>query len=184
MSHYDPLFIKQCIESFVSRMVDYSGERRVYFDADNTLFLFSQFGHADESLKACYNKGFYKNLPVFQEAPMVVENLQKFGITVGILSSYYTGYAHDEKLQSYHYHFPSVDDKDIILVPYGKPKTDYVKNIEHAILVDDYNGNINDWYRAGGVALKKSFSGKKRPVPTLVSLVDVFYELHKLKFLK
>lgn len=183
MDHYDAEFIAKCLQDFADEMSHYDGSRTVLFDADNTLYLFSQHGTDAETAKNCHNRGFFKNLPIFQEAPYVLENLQKFGLRVGILSKYRTGYAYDEKLQSFHYHFPMVSDKDIYLVPADKSKVDVVPDIRHTVLVDDFYGNINEWYEHGGVAIKKSYSGKQRPVPVVCSLIDLFYELHRLNVL-
>lgn len=184
MSHYNAEFINRRLCEFSEMMLEYKGSRNVLFDADNTLYLFSQHGHDKEVARVCHNRGFFKSLPIFSEAPYVIENLQKFGIRVGIASTYSDGYSYDEKIQSYHFHFPMVNDRDIYLIPSGTSKADFVEDIEHTILVDDYYVNINDWYAKGGVAIKKSYSGKPRPVPVVCSLIDIFYELRKLNFLR
>lgn len=184
MCHYNAEFIQECLRSFTEEMLTYTGSRTVLFDADNTLYLFSQHGTDKETARTCHNRGFFKNLPIFQEAPYVLENLQRFGLRVGIISKYRNGYAHDEKLQSFHYHFPMVPDSLIYLVSQEKSKVEVVPDIRHTILVDDYYANINEWYENGGIAIKKSYSGKPRPVPVVCNLIDIFYELHVLNFLK
>ena len=76
-----------------------------------------------------------------------------------------------------------IHDEDIILVPYGERKVDKVDDVKHSILVDDYHKNINDWYLSGGVAIKKSYSGKPRPVPVVSNLIELFPVLRELNFI-
>lgn len=180
MSHYDADLIKRNVDAFREEMINYTGERTILFDADNTLYLFSHHGTSDEALAMCHNKGYFKNLPVFSEAPSVLENLQRFGLRVGIISAYMPGYAYEEKLQSFRYHFPTIFDNDLILVPSGENKAEYIEDIKHTIVVDDYHGNINDIYKAGGIAIKKAYSDKRRPVPTIHNLIDIFPLLRNL----
>lgn len=180
MTHYDADLIKRNIDAFRESMLTYSGERTILFDADNTLYLFSHHGTDADAAARCHNKGYFKNLPVFSEAPSVVENLQRFGLRVGIISAYSPGYAYEEKLQSFRYHFPTVWDNDLILVPANESKVNYIEDIKHTIVVDDYHGNINAIYEAGGVAIKKAYSNKRRPVPTIHNLIDIFPLLHNL----
>lgn len=183
MSKYNADLIETRLKEFREEMLTYKGIRTILFDADNTLYLWSYVGKVEESLLQHHNKGFYKNLPVFNEAPSVIENLQKFGLRVGICSKFSPGYAYEEKLQSFRYHFPTVLDSDIILVPQDDDKIKYVDDIRHTILVDDFHGNINQFYEAGGVAIKKSYSNKERPVPCVHSLIDLFPLLHNLNFI-
>lgn len=184
MSHYDETLIKQRIQKFKEDMLNYDGERIVYFDQDNTLFRFSVYGRIDESLAQCYTKGFFKNLPIFQEGPDVIAALQRMGIRCRILSTLVDSpFCNAEKLESVHYYFPMIHDEDIILVPYNERKVDKVSDVEHSILVDDFHRNINDWYLNGGVAIKKSYSGKPRPVPVVSSLIELFPVLRELNFL-
>lgn len=183
--HYNAAYIHRCVNKFRNKMLNYKGERRILFDADNTLYLFSHIGREQEALAGCHNKGYYLNLPIFQEAPDVIRNLQKFGIRVGIATHDPGGYAKEEKIRSFDYYFPMIEKQDIYLIPQGVNKAEAVAgDIEHTILVDDYHGNINDWYEAGGIAIKKSFSGKERPCPVVSSLIDLFYVLDDLNFLK
>ena len=79
--------------------------------------------------------------------------------------------------------FSIFGDEDIILVNKGENKADYIENIEKSILVDDYHQNIEDFYNAGGIAIKKTYSGKVRPIPQIESLVDIFSVLYDLNCL-
>lgn len=183
MSHYNKELIDKVLFDFKQEMLTYSGERVLLFDADNTLYLFSIHGKEDDALTQHLNKGYYHNLPIFMEAPDVVRNLQKFGIRVGICTKYPTENIKAEKLESFKYHFPTIREEDMIFVPQDDNKFDYIKDVKHTILVDDYHGNITSYYEAGGVAIKKSYSGKERPVPVVTSLIDLFPLLHSLNFI-
>lgn len=156
----------------------------IYFDMDNTLAIFSYFGNDEEALKKANRKGFYRNLQCFEEAPAVIEVLQKIGFKVKILSVYLdTEYCKDEKIAWIEYHIPTIHPNDIVLVPKGDKKTDYVEDIEHSILVDDYFGNLITWMEAGGLAIKKTFSGKERPIPQVINLTEIFKILFDLGLL-
>lgn len=156
----------------------------ICFDMDNTLAIFSYFGNDDEALKKANRKGFYRNLQCFEEAPAVVETLQKIGFKVKILSVYLdTKYCKDEKIAWIEYHLPTVEKEDIILVPKGDKKTDYIEDIKHTILVDDYYGNLITWMEEGGLAIKKTFSGKPRPIPQVINLTEIFKILYDLGLL-
>ena len=181
MSHYNTELIETNIARFKTIMKDYSGERTILFDADNTLYQFSTYGNVAKSLSLCYSKGFFKNLPIFAEAPIVIENLQRLGLRCGIISALVDSpFCNTEKRESFGYYFPMIKPEDIYLIPEGTNKTSVIKDVEHTILVDDFHGNINDWYEAGGIAIKKSYSGKPRPVPVVTSLIDLFPILHEL----
>lgn len=181
MSHYNDSLVLKNIEAFRKEMSVFEGDKYILFDADNTLYQFSTYGKINDSLRRCYTKGFFKNLPIFTEAPTVIENLQRLGLRCGIISAMVDSpFCNTEKRESFAYYFPMIEEKDIYLVPEGTDKTTVVPDVKHAILVDDFHGNINNWYEAGGVAIKKSYSGKPRVVPVITSLIDLFPVLHDL----
>lgn len=182
-NHYDEQFITKCIEEFQTRMQN-SDKRIIYFDSDNTLYKFSTYGKAAESLNMYMSKGFYKNLPIFPEAPDVLENLRLIGFELYILTaSAGSPWCEEEKRESIRYYFPMIKEENVIITPLNAKKTKFVEDIEHSILVDDYHVNINQWYKEGGLAIKKSYSGRKRVVPTVQSLIDIFSVLHRFKLL-
>lgn len=183
MCKYNRDLVEQRINEFKSKNYDHN-EITIYFDMDNTLCLFSVYGQEDASMKAMYSKGFYRELPCFSEAPAVLENLQNLGYKVKILSSCIDSpYCIPEKKAWVKYHLPFIDDKDIILIPNGSNKAAVIENIESSILVDDYYHNIVGVYEAGGVGVKKTYSGKERPIPQVANLVDIFSVLDLLNCL-
>ena len=39
------------------------------------------------------------------------------------------------------------------------------------------------WMEEGGLAIKKTFSGKQRPIPQVMNLVEIFKVLYDLKLI-
>ena len=180
---YNENLVNEIIEKFKSKGYKPS-DITIYFDMDNVLCLFSVFGDEDIAVKRMFHKGFYKELPCFPEAPAVIENLQRMGFKVKIISACIDSpYCRPEKELWLHYHLPTLTEVTIILVNKGENKADYITDIERAILIDDFYQNIVDFYAAGGVAIKKTYSGKIRPIPQVESLVDIFSILYSLNCL-
>lgn len=180
-NHYNDELIAQRIEEFKKEFLTYDGPKYVMFDADNTLIKFSTYGKIEEAMQLCYNRGFYKNLPAYEEAEVVVECLQRLGFIVGIISAYIdTPFCYKEKMESFKYHFPTIKEEDIILVAVGSDKSSYIRDLKHTVVVDDFHRNVSKVYAAGGLAIKKSYSGKPRPVPSITSLIELFPLLHEL----
>ena len=181
MSKYDEDLIKKTIDSFIARHFSGNFPVTIMFDADNTLYKFSTFNQIDTSLREMYSKGFFKQLPIFPEAPTVITNLMQLGFKCGILTSAIDSpYCVEEKMESFHYYFPMIEDENIHILKPDESKVERFGDVRDIVLVDDYHKNIMDWYEAGGVAIKKNYSGKQRPVPVVTSLIDLFYVLYRL----
>lgn len=171
---YNVELINQRIADFQSKGYKPS-EVTIYFDMDNTLCLFSPFGDVGGACRAMYQKGFYRELICFPEAPAVLENLVNIGFNIKILSSCIDSpYCRKEKMEWVKYHLPFMNEEDVILIAVGEDKSKYIENPECSILVDDYFCNIENMYDGGGIAIKKTYSGKQRPIPQVESLVDIF----------
>lgn len=183
MREYDRRLIEYRVNAF--RESKYKPDEIIlYFDMDNTLALFSPFGEVEKSMRAAYSKGFYRELLCFPEAPPVLENLQRIGFNVKILSSCIDSpYCIPEKRSWVNYHLPFIDNKDILLLPVGENKTNMIVEPKKSILIDDYCNNLIDMYQAGGIGVKKTFSGKERPLPQINNLVDIFSVLNDLNCL-
>ena len=180
---YDEKLVRVVIQKFRSKAYKHT-EVTIYFDLDNTLCLFSPFGRVQQSIKAMYNKGFFLDLPCFPEAPYVLSNLKSMGYNTKILSTCINSpYCKQEKKAWVNHYLNFIPDKDILLIPEGAKKTQYITNPQSSILVDDYFSNIQDIYTVGGVGVKKTFSGKQRPVPQVENLVDIFQVLEYLNCL-
>ena len=184
MCKYNKDLVEQRINEFKNKNYGHN-DITIYFDMDNTLCLFSVYGQEDASMKAMYSKGFYRELPCFSEAPAVLENLQNLGYKVKILSSCIDSpYCKPEKKLWLNYHIPTLNDEDIILINVGENKADYIENPETSILIDDYYKNIQNFYEQGGIGIKKTYSGKERPIPQVESLVDLFSVLFELNCIR
>ena len=182
MANYDVEIVNKVIRDFKERRRYSTIPTTLMFDADNTLYRFSTYGLENVSLRDMFSEGFFKNLPIFPEAPSVIKNLQKLGFNCGIISTAIDSpYCVREKKESFNYYFPMIDDKDIHILDSKTPKWTAVESIADTILIDDYHKNLMDWYNVGGVAIKKSYSGKDRPIPVITSLIDLFYVLKELK---
>lgn len=177
---YDERLINRNINRF--RNKGYSArDITIYFDLDNTLALFNVKGEQEQALINMYNKGFYENLYCFPEVPSVLYQLKASGFNVKILSSCIdTPYCKREKRKWVKKYLPFIDSKDIILLPNGEQKSKYIKNVERAILVDDYCENLKDIYKNGGIGIKKTYSNKQRPIPQVCSLTEIFDVLNLL----
>ena len=181
MAVYDIPAITSVTKSFMEMRKNDTKPITVLFDADNTLYQFSTYGETHVATSKMYTKYYFKNLRIFEEAPNVILNLQRLGIRCGIITRCINSpFCKTEKKESFEYYFPMIDAKDIYLLNEDEDKHSVIKDISHTILVDDYYVNINDWYKHGGIAIKKSYSGKLRPVPVVTSLVDLFSVLHEL----
>ncbi len=66
-------------------------------------------------------------------------------------------------------HLPGVN---IIGVPKGIKKTDYIE-AKGNILVDDYLGNLDDWYQKGGIPVKFSNRNKECRYTKITDLRDL-----------
>ena len=184
---YDETQIKEVKENLMKLGLK-PNEVTLFFDMDNTLALFSEFGDDETALSRSGKKGYYKNLKCFEEVPDVISVLQRIGFNVRIISACVnTRYCREEKLEWLHYHVPSIEDEHVIFTINGKDKTSYLESrgydIKKSILIDDYYKNLIDWMSKGGYAIKKTFSCKERPIPQVNSLVELFAILYELNIL-
>lgn len=180
---YDINLVNQNIENFRSQSYRHQ-DVTIYFDMDNTLCLFSPFGDVETSCRQMFQKGFYRELPCFPETPSVLENLLNLNFNIKILSSCIDSpYCEKEKLEWVNYHLPFIENKNILLLPTNIDKSTLIDSPYSSILVDDYYHNIIDIYEHGGIGVKKTFSGKTRPIPQVSSLVDIFSVLSDLNCL-
>lgn len=161
-------------------------ERTIFFDMDNTLFIYSTDSNDRKSLVEENNPGFFANLELMEYARETILSLRELGYDCKIISAADEGPKRSEKIISIKKNELPFADEDILFVPHGKSKAELLASmgfdIKKCILVDDYCGNIFDWYDHGGLAVKKTFSNKKRNIPqvhNLYELVDLVKNLDK-----
>lgn len=180
---YDKNLIDRVVSEFKSKNFKPS-DVDIYFDMDNTLALFSIYGLKDQAEKAMYSKGFFKELSIFSEAPYVLENLKNIGFNLYILSSCLdTPFCREEKLGWLNYHLPFIKNENIIFIDNGNNKAEYIKRPKQSILIDDYYVNLSLAYESGIIGIKKSYSGKERPILQISNLIDIFTVLYQLNCL-
>ena len=145
-------FLNDLMETY---MEERFAKPRYFFDMDGVLF---KFDNTLTSLEPLYEEGYIKNLPTHR---LVVHCLQEMLMEdpeqVYILSHYIDSpFAEQEKREILQDIFPSLDMHNVILVPYGESKTDYVpiRVKENDFLIDDYTYNLECWRDAGGYAIK------------------------------
>lgn len=157
----------------------------LFFDMDNTLFIFSVNSRDDISLKLQENEGFFKNLKPMNGAPETLLKLKDLGFNIYILSACMDNeYCEKEKKESLHIHFPFIDEKNMIFTKHGENKAERITSmgidIKKSILIDDYYVNLLNWMELGGLAIKKTFSGKKREIPQIKEyqvLENILFEI-------
>ena len=145
-------FLNDLMETYIEERF---AKPRYFFDMDGVLF---KFDNTLTSLEPLYEEGYFKNLPTHR---LVVHCLQEMLMEdpeqVYILSHYIDSpFAEQEKREILQDIFPSLDMHNVILVPYGESKTDYVpiRVKENDFLIDDYTYNLECWRDAGGYAIK------------------------------
>lgn len=105
--------------------------------------------------------GYYRNLRPTGFLPSLKAFAAEYG-RVYILSSYLTGcQALQDKQEWMDEHFPEIDRKQRLFVPYGACKADFVKEqfgldvlTEEMVLFDDFSKNLHEWQAAGGKGVK------------------------------
>jgi 5'(3')-deoxyribonucleotidase len=178
------------IEKLMANMQNLKGLRpqdiNIFLDMDNTILKFSVGRNDALSLELQKFQGFFENLDPYKEAPFVVLMLMQMGFNVYILSACQdNGHCKPEKRESLRKHFPFIKDEQIIFVMNGENKAEKIMerglDISKSILIDDYYVNIENWIDLGGVAIKKSYSGKTdRGIPQITSFNQIFSHLANL----
>lgn len=148
----------------------------IYYDMDNTIALFSKKGQDKEALKNMMNEGYFKNLPVMDGAIETLQTLQQQGYQVFILSACVDSkYCESEKNLFLDKYFPFIDKEHRIFTKIGENKVSKIKtDICKSLLVDDYSKNLQDWANAGGIAIKKRSSNKRKYQYIVRNHQDIF----------
>lgn len=150
----------------------------IFFDMDNTLFIFSTNSNDNLSLMLQEQvPHFFAKLPMMRYAKETIDALKAMGFKCKIISAAKPGQPRIDKIESIKINNLPFDEEDIIFVEHGKSKAGLLASmgydISKCILVDDYYRNLFDWYAAGGLGIKKTFSGKKRIIPQVKELNEL-----------
>lgn len=132
---------------------------RIWFDMDGTIADLYAVEDWLPKLRA------YDPSPYAEAAPLlrlcsfarVLNRLSREGVRIGIVSwlSKDPDPAYGEavtaaKMEWLKKHLPSVKWDEIVIVPYGTPKSEAVNLQSHDVLFDDEENNIIEWEEAGG----------------------------------
>lgn len=140
---------------------------RLFVDMDGTIAKWNNVAFED-----LYQEGYYKNLEPDSAILDEVKILIELNIDVYILSAYLpdiyddnTGelikksYALQDKQEWIEKYLPEINKDNVIFVPYGTNKAEYLKEnyspvYEDDYLLDDYTNNLNEWEGYGGTGIK------------------------------
>lgn len=149
----------------------------LYYDMDNTTCLWCEKDEDSRALERVYEEGYFLNLPPIDNIEQTIKALIEVGLDVHIISACVESpYCKPEKRLWVARYLPWIKEENIHLCAMGEDKSRYVTgNIANAILIDDYKNNLNAFQRAGGMVVKKSYSGKPRPIPFVKNHMDIFY---------
>lgn len=138
---------------------------RIWFDMDGTIADLYAVEDWLPKLRA------YDPSPYMEAAPLlrlcslakVLNRLSRDGVSIGIISwlskdpdPEYGKAVAEAKRAWLAKHLPSVKWDEIVIVPYGTPKSEAVNIQPHDILFDDELNNITEWRNAGGWAFDPS----------------------------
>lgn len=122
--------------------------KRIYVDMDGTV---ANFYKDNNYLEKMFEKGFFLNLEPYELAKVINDLCGVFDITI-LSACVDTPFCKSEKIEWLKKHMPNV--KKYIFCKVGENKTDFVKDIENTMLIDDYSKNIYEWEKMGGKTIK------------------------------
>ena len=150
-------------------------KRKIFYDMDNTIAIFSIKGREGEALERMFEKGFFANLPIMQDVQETLAGLMYEGHEVFLLSACINSpYCKVDKMKWIEKYLPFIPEENIYLVPVGTNKAEAIGNVENAYLVDDYSKNLIEWEQAGGIPVKKRFSNKSKWKNIVKNHMDIF----------
>lgn len=126
--------------------------KTIYCDMDGVLADFNAEKNAVE--RFAVEKGFFMRLKPIRKNLIKIKRLIKQGFDVKIISASPNLSADIDKLAWVRKYLPELTIHDVIITRVGENKAEYVKDIENAILLDDYGKNCAEWRSSGGIAFK------------------------------
>ena len=139
-------------ESLLSMEHEISDRPSVYFDIDGTLAKWNANATMEEIFDPA-NHYFAKVIP----EPTVIDLARKLwldGVDVCIISAAQLDTIPD-KYGWIKKHLPFIEDNNIFFCPLGADKSQFIKsNADLSVLIDDYNVNLREWSKTGGIPIK------------------------------
>lgn len=114
----------------------------VYVDMDDTIADFKAEPHAVE--RFAIEPNFFYNLKPLPKNLQAIAQLLRNGQKVYIITASPNGRADYDKMRWLRKYLPEMPYEDIIIVPLGKDKSQYMRT-ENGILFDDYQKNLVQW---------------------------------------
>ena len=120
----------------------------VYIDMDGVLAKWD----TEDTVEDTFERGYFLKRELEEKVAALIWLLSKRGIDVKILTSVYqNGYAAQEKKE---WLLKNYIENEVIIVPYGEKKHEYVSSDGVNILLDDYTKNLKEWKEKGFVGIK------------------------------
>lgn len=133
-----------------------SNSPSVYFDTDGTLCYWYPdgrgFAYPEQILDPATH--YYRDLEAHHFVVELAKHLAKAGVDVCLLGAadYKTI---PDKVAWYAEFLSFIPKENIFFCPIGASKADYGRqNAEISVLIDDYHKNLDEWEKAGGIAVK------------------------------
>ena len=148
-------------------------ERKIFVDMDDCL---ADFSITEKNSLERYKteRGFFLNLaPTCFTTWVALRKLQMMGYELFVLTHSPNEQANKEKMMWIERHYPRIFKSIICTLP-NVPKSEYVKN---NILIDNWNGNLVDVEKNGGIAIKTQFHNKGSESWEGYKVRNYFYEI-------
>lgn len=127
-------------------------ERTLYVDMDGTI---ARFHDEPGYLERMSEKDFFFKLKAFDYAVEGIKRLiNSRTIKIKVLSTTQGETCSIDKTRWLGLHIPELTEGNIILVPAGQDKTDFIADKGNAVLLDDYNKNLEVARKEGLLCIK------------------------------
>lgn len=123
---------------------------RFLFDMDGVLAEYKEAKNSDEYRTA----EFFLNLAADEKMIEVLKLLIKWGCRVAILTACYFEDSTAKEGKMEWMKKLGLENVEMIFVPVGEKKYNYVNQNDINVLIDDYSWNLHTWKQEGGLAFK------------------------------
>ncbi|MBO4847008.1 MAG: hypothetical protein J5525_12060 [Lachnospiraceae bacterium] len=138
-------------------------KRRIFVDMDGVLAIFNP----EKSIEEIAVPGYFIDLEPMNEVVKAINLLIEANEQdIYILSAYLNDTAKQEKIDWLNKYLPAIEDSQMLFVPYGTDKSEYVltatkQRSSRDILLDDFTFNLKNWHGIGVKLLNKINNTKR-----------------------